>query len=130
MSNAWLASTSSLRSLSLGTAPSGREGSYLLLHGDLEGRQSGGEGLGERARGASSSHDKRGSGPVRVSVSVVITEEIVLPCLLVPGYFQWLVHRGEQILTQGGNLHGPGERDGGEGEMTSISRPSVDKHGV
>ena len=72
--------------------------------------------MGERVRGgASSSHDERGSGPVRVSVSVVVTEEVVLPCLLVPGDLQRLVHRGEKILTQRGNLHGPGERDGGRG---------------
>lgn len=35
VSKAWLASTSSLLSLSLGTAPSARGGSYLLLQGDL-----------------------------------------------------------------------------------------------
>ena len=36
VSNAWLACTSRLLSLSLGTAPSSNGGSYLLLHGDLK----------------------------------------------------------------------------------------------
>ena len=42
VSKAWFASTSSRRSRSLGTAPSDRGGSYLLLHGDLSGDKSGG----------------------------------------------------------------------------------------
>ncbi len=39
VSNASFACTSNLRSLSLGTAPSANDGSYLLLQGDLKKQQ-------------------------------------------------------------------------------------------
>lgn len=42
--------------------------------------------------------------PVGVAVSVVITEQVVFAHHFVPGDFQRLVHRGQQILTQTGYL--------------------------
>lgn len=42
--------------------------------------------------------------PVGVAVSIVVAEQVVLPHYLVPGDFEGLVHRGEQVLTQTGNL--------------------------
>ncbi len=38
--------------------------------------------------------------PIRVSISVVVTEEVVLSCCLVAGYLQRLVNRWEQVFTQ------------------------------
>lgn len=42
--------------------------------------------------------------PIRVPISVVVAEEVVLSCCLVAGYLQRLVDRREQVFTQTRNL--------------------------
>ena len=41
--------------------------------------------------------------PIRVSISVVVTQQVILPQLLVPCNLEWLVDRREQVLAQVGH---------------------------
>ena len=61
--------------------------------------------------------------PVGVSISVVVTEEVVLSVLLVPGDLQRLVHRREEVLTQRRNLGEGGGLEvceGGGGRVAGV----------
>lgn len=49
-------------------------------------------------------HSRGGSSPVRVPISVVVTQKVILPHHLVSGDFQGLVNRRQEIFTQTGDL--------------------------